>query len=199
MSGQDDSRRAAPAGGGGSRSRWACNYRIDCQVGGMLFSVRFGVISATAAEGKFTDGLVVQYPCWCSPPKRPHSEWCLAATQFLNSTMPSRLTLQPYITTASEPPRALAFLFLRPTITSPWIFCQTKIATSRNGNFHCFRRALFPQNKCWYVITTIYAQLNKYSNIHRALRQAKRTIKGSVAEGGGHGGSAVWVHDVGSA
>ena len=37
--------------------------------------------------------------------------------------------------------------------------------------------------------------------LHRALRQAKRTIKaqGSVAEGGGHGGSAVWVHDVGSA
>ena len=37
--------------------------------------------------------------------------------------------------------------------------------------------------------------------LYRALRPAKRAIKaqGSVAEGGGHGGSAVPVHDVGSA
>ena len=37
--------------------------------------------------------------------------------------------------------------------------------------------------------------------LHRALRQAKRTIKaqGSVTEGGGHGGSAVRMHDVGPA
>ena len=37
--------------------------------------------------------------------------------------------------------------------------------------------------------------------LHRALRPAKHAIKaqGSVAEGGGHGGSAVRVHDVGSA
>ena len=37
--------------------------------------------------------------------------------------------------------------------------------------------------------------------LHRALREAKRAIKaqGSVAEGGGHEGSAVRVHDVGSA
>ena len=36
---------------------------------------------------------------------------------------------------------------------------------------------------------------------HIALRQAKRAIKAqaSVAEGGGHGGSTVRVHDVGSA
>ena len=40
-----------------------------------------------------------------------------------------------------------------------------------------------------------------YEVLHRALRQAKRAIKaqGSVAEGGGHGGSAVRVHDVGPA
>ena len=38
-----------------------------------------------------------------------------------------------------------------------------------------------------------------YEVLHRDFRQAKHAIKaqGSVAEGGGHGGSAVRVHDVG--